>query len=100
MEKNRSSVSYSVNAKVNFRVMIVGESAVGKTSMIIRFVKGSFSRFGSPPSVGIEFYSKNIDIGDEQISLQLWDTVFFVVYRLDNRTSSRLRNPFITNLAV
>ena len=45
--------------------MIVGDSGVGKTSMIIRFVKGSFSRSANPASVGIEFYSKNIDIQDE-----------------------------------
>ena len=99
MNKNRSSVSYSVNAKVNFRIMIVGDSGVGKTSMIIRFVKGSFNA-RTPASVGIEFYSKNMDIGDEQVSLQLWDTVLVDVFRLDSRISSHLPNPFITKPAV
>lgn len=40
----RSSVAFSVNAKINFRIIIVGDSAVGKTSLIVKYVKGTFSK--------------------------------------------------------
>jgi GTPase SAR1 family protein len=40
----RSSVAFSVHAKVNFRVIIVGDSAVGKTSLVVKYVKGIFNK--------------------------------------------------------
>jgi len=44
MLKVRSSVAFSLNAKTNFKIIVVGDSAVGKTSLIIRYVKGIFSK--------------------------------------------------------
>lgn len=40
----RSSVAFSVNTKLSFRVIIVGDSAVGKTSLIVKYVKGIFNK--------------------------------------------------------
>ena len=61
--KARSSVAYSVNAKMNFRVIVVGDSAVGKTSLIIRCVKGVFNKNKTyVASIGVEFYSKMMEI--------------------------------------
>lgn len=45
MKQNmRSSVAFSVNAKLNFRIIIVGDSAVGKTSLVVKYVKGIFNK--------------------------------------------------------
>lgn len=55
----RSSVAYSVHAKISFRVIVVGDIAVGKTSLIIKYVKGTFNK-NYIVSLGIEFYSKMI----------------------------------------
>jgi GTPase SAR1 family protein len=62
--KAGSSVAFSVNAKVNFRVIVVGDSAVGKTSLITRYVKGIFAK-NYTVSLGVEFYSKMIDVEGE-----------------------------------
>lgn len=40
----RSSVAYSASTKLHFRIIIVGESAVGKTSLIIKYIKGIFNK--------------------------------------------------------
>eukprot|EP01060_Flectonema_neradi_P029538 TRINITY_DN4101_c4_g1_i1.p1 TRINITY_DN4101_c4_g1~~TRINITY_DN4101_c4_g1_i1.p1 ORF type:complete len:209 (+),score=48.41 TRINITY_DN4101_c4_g1_i1:56-682(+) len=57
------------------KVIVLGDSAVGKTSLLSRFVSGKFdSRFKA--SVGADFLIKeDIQIGDKmKMSLQLWDT--------------------------
>ena len=41
MKKNLS-VAFSLNAKLNFKVIVVGNKNSGKTSMIVRFVKDQF----------------------------------------------------------
>ena len=42
--KMRSSVAFSLFAKLNFKIIVVGDKEVGKTSLILRYVKDSFSK--------------------------------------------------------
>lgn len=55
-------------------VIIIGDSAVGKTSLIAKYVKGIFPM--SPlPTVAIEFATKIIQIKEGgYIKAQIWDT--------------------------
>jgi len=50
-------------SRVNFKVVIVGERGVGKTSLALRYVKGIFNK-SYAVTVGVEFYSKNICVDD------------------------------------
>lgn len=57
----------------SFKILIIGNSDVGKTSLIFRFADGSFSaQYVS--TVGIDFKNKIIVSNDKQIQLQIWDT--------------------------
>ena len=57
----------------SFKILIIGDSDVGKTSLIFRFADGSFqSQY--VPTVGIDFKNKTIVSNDKQIQLQIWDT--------------------------
>lgn len=55
------------------KVVVVGDAAVGKTSLIVRYVKGVFN-----PSyiitLGVNFFIQDINIGDNTLRLQIWDT--------------------------
>ncbi|MFX1566698.1 MAG: Rab family GTPase [Promethearchaeota archaeon] len=55
------------------KVVVVGDAAVGKTSLIVRYVKGVFN-----PSyiitLGVNFFIQDINIGDKTLRLQIWDT--------------------------
>ena len=42
--KGRTSVAYSAYAKLNFRIIVVGQKSVGKTSLILRYVKQNFAQ--------------------------------------------------------
>lgn len=56
-----------------FKVIIVGAGKVGKTSLTIRFAEDRF-RESYLPTLGVDFLTKNLKIGQKNIKLQLWDT--------------------------
>jgi small GTP-binding protein len=56
-----------------FKLVFIGEQAVGKSSVITRFIKDQFDPTHNP-TVGIDFVSKNINISGTIVRLQLWDT--------------------------
>ncbi|VDD86020.1 unnamed protein product [Enterobius vermicularis] len=56
-----------------FRIVMCGDAAVGKSSLVYRIIKGSFS--GSLPStLGVDFYVKTVRIEGKVVAVQLWDT--------------------------
>jgi len=56
-----------------YKLVFVGDSAVGKTSFITRYCKNEFSESTSA-TLGVDFYVKPLNISNENIQLQLWDT--------------------------
>lgn len=54
------------------KVCVVGDGAVGKTSLIIRYTEGHF-RESYIMTVGTSFAVKELDFGDTLVRLQLWD---------------------------
>ena len=56
-----------------FKVIVVGDSATGKSSMLTRFVFDEFTQ-NSKSSVGSEIFSRTYIIEDKLISMQIWDT--------------------------
>jgi small GTP-binding protein len=57
----------------SFKFILVGDTGVGKTSVIGRFVENRFD-LNHEFTVGVEFASKNIAINGKTIKLQIWDT--------------------------
>ena len=56
-----------------FKYIIVGDTNVGKSSLMLQFIDARFS--GSlDPTVGVEFGSRVTKIDDSSIKLQIWDT--------------------------
>ncbi|CAD8052832.1 unnamed protein product [Paramecium sonneborni] len=55
------------------KIIIVGDSGVGKTNLVIRFTQQTFLD-NSKPTVGVELFSRNIDIMGKTIKAQVWDT--------------------------
>jgi Ras and EF-hand domain-containing protein len=52
----------------------LGDSGVGKTSFIQRFCRDNFNETFSA-TVGIDLQAKMLNIDNQIIALQLWDTV-------------------------
>lgn len=56
-----------------FKVVLAGDAAVGKSSLIMRLCKGKFvSNLSS--TLGVDFQTKLIELDGRTVALQLWDT--------------------------
>ena len=62
--------SSSIN---NYKIVVLGDINVGKTSILSRFRYGSFDQ-SYMPTLGIDFFTKNLFYEDKTIRLILWDT--------------------------
>ena len=56
-----------------FKLVLLGESAVGKSSVALRFVNGQFSEF-QENTIGAAFLTKRVSINDNIINFEIWDT--------------------------
>ena len=53
--------------------MLLGDSGVGKSCIILRYIEDTFS-INLMNSIGVDFKLKNIEIDNKKIKLQIWDT--------------------------
>ena len=63
----------SENYDMMFKLVIIGDSYVGKTNIMSRYLNNEF-RDDSKATVGVEFGSKLFDIKGHSIKAQIWDT--------------------------
>ena len=52
---------------------MIGDSGVGKTNLLSRFVDGTFT-MDSKPTIGVEFATKTLTIDNKTVKNQIWDT--------------------------
>ncbi|GJT08670.1 Ras-related protein RabA1f [Tanacetum coccineum] len=63
-----------------FKVVLIGDSGVGKTNLLSRFSKNEFS-LESKSTIGVEFATRSIKVDDKIIKAQIWDTAGQERYR-------------------
>jgi len=77
-QNNRSSsapppdlglMSTSIVAKV----VLLGDSGVGKSSLVVRYVEGVFSNVVKS-TIGASFFTKRLTVNGAKVKLQIWDT--------------------------
>ena len=61
------------NYEMMFKVVLVGDSFVGKTNIMSKYLKNEFHE-DSKATVGVEFGSKQFKIEGHTIKAQIWDT--------------------------
>lgn len=58
---------------VLYKILLVGDSGVGKSSLLLRFTEDNFSEtFIS--TIGVDFRMRIVEIGGKRYKLQIWDT--------------------------
>ncbi|ESW98237.1 hypothetical protein KL918_004017 [Ogataea parapolymorpha] len=63
----------STRKKTILKVIILGDSGVGKTSLMQQFINGKFSQ-QYKATIGADFLPKDLVIDDKQVTMQIWDT--------------------------
>ena len=56
-----------------FKIIIIGDAGVGKSNMLVRYLKDEFDSTKAP-TVGVEFASKMVKVDEDYAKLQIWDT--------------------------
>lgn len=66
-------VSYTMSQRHKMKVVLLGEGRVGKTSIVLRFVRNEYDDH-QESTLQASFLSKNITIGSQSVKLSIWDT--------------------------
>jgi len=62
-----------VNFDYLLKYIIIGDAAVGKSNLLLRYVHGQFKP-EYQLTIGVEFGAKNIEIDSKMFRIQIWDT--------------------------
>lgn len=54
-------------------MVLVGNSSVGKSSIVLRFADGEFNETYIT-TIGVDFRFKSLEFEDRKVKLQIWDT--------------------------
>ena len=65
--------SKDVKEDYKLKLVVVGDSGVGKTNLIKRFANNTFNS-NSKATVGVEFLSKSFKINNTVFKIEIWDT--------------------------
>lgn len=57
----------------SIKLVLLGEAAVGKSSIVLRFVSNDFSE-NKEPTIGAAFLTQRVNIGDQTVKFEIWDT--------------------------
>ncbi|XP_066390579.1 ras-related protein RABA3-like [Miscanthus floridulus] len=63
-----------------FKVVVVGDSAVGKTQLLARFTRDEFA-LDSKSTIGVEFQTRTLTLHRKRVKAQIWDTAGQERYR-------------------
>jgi len=61
------------NKICQFKLVLLGESAVGKSSLVLRFVKGQFHEY-QESTIGAAFLTQTVMLDDITVKFEIWDT--------------------------
>eukprot|EP00979_Chaetoceros_neogracilis_P011824 scaffold2993_cov266-Chaetoceros_neogracile.AAC.5 len=56
-----------------FKLLMIGDAGVGKSSMLLRFTDDSFDEH-IQSTIGVDFKVKHLDVSSKRIKLTVWDT--------------------------
>jgi Ras-related protein Rab-21 len=60
-------------ASNSYKVVLLGEGRVGKTSLVLRFCRDTFVD-GQPPTIQASCLERALRLGDKTVNLVVWDT--------------------------
>jgi len=71
--KEKTMTNRDDNYDYLFKIVLIGDSGVGKSNLLSRFTRGEFS-LESKSTIGVEFATKSVTVEGKVIKAQIWDT--------------------------
>ena len=65
--------NYDTELEYLMKIIIVGDSGVGKTNLLERYIKNEFFE-SNRNTVGVDFMAKKIQLDKHSVKIQFWDT--------------------------
>ncbi|PNF29150.1 Ras-related protein Rab-18-B [Cryptotermes secundus] len=62
-----------MDGKVTLKLLMVGETGVGKSSLLLRFTEDDFNP-DQPLTIGVDYKLKEVTVDDSTVNLAIWDT--------------------------
>merc|ERR1711920_394306 len=66
--------------QVSYKLVLLGDAAVGKSSVVGRFVKNEFLDF-QQPTIGAAFLTQTVKLATHKVKFEIWDTAGQERYR-------------------
>ncbi|KAI8361754.1 small GTPase [Blakeslea trispora] len=63
-----------------FKVVLIGDSGVGKTNLLSKFTRNEFN-MESKSTIGVEFATRSVQVDSKTVKAQIWDTAGQERYR-------------------
>uniref|UniRef100_A0A7N0ZZK5 Uncharacterized protein n=1 Tax=Kalanchoe fedtschenkoi TaxID=63787 RepID=A0A7N0ZZK5_KALFE len=57
---------------LSFKILLIGDSGVGKSSLLVSFISNSSDQIS--PTIGVDFKIKQLTVGGRRLKLTIWDT--------------------------
>jgi small GTP-binding protein len=73
MSESQSPPGAAAPKTFQFKLVLLGDSAVGKSSVVLRFVKKQFFEF-QESTIGAAFLTQNVSVSDFTVKFEIWDT--------------------------
>ena len=54
-----------------FKIIIIGDKRVGKSSLVKRFRENRYEEGSIPPTIGIDFHLQDVEIGGKQVKVSI-----------------------------
>ena len=72
-------MSLRSSKKVLLKMILIGDSGVGKSSLMNQFIEKTFTA-QYKATIGADFLTKEVSIGGVATTLQIWDTGLFLLF--------------------
>lgn len=114
-DSSSNSSSIEVDFDIKLKIMLIGDTNVGKTSLLKKYCNDEFSK-NYISTIGIDFQVKYLNINKKKVKVQIWDTTgqeryqvlakncfnssdgFIIVYDITNRKSYNNINNWIQQI--
>lgn len=78
---HKNLIKFLMSAQNKYKILLVGECGVGKSSLLSRYLDGQFSDSNYKKTIGIEFFTKTFNDSASPFTYYIWDTSGAIIFR-------------------